>query len=71
MTVIAMLGLFSSLTALTLRGIKSPKDTDGQRARVRAITSGTPDSTGGVTYLPDGQAIGPGVDPLTGAPRAR
>lgn len=55
-------------------------------ARSRAIRSGAPvlaDGDSGVIggshlpppipvlFLPDGRAIGPGVDPLTGAPRAR
>jgi prepilin-type N-terminal cleavage/methylation domain-containing protein len=42
------------------------------RARVRALISGRPVTAGGpvrpVLFLPDGRAIGLGVDPLTGTP---
>ena len=54
-----------------------------RRARAEAIRTGTPvraalpsDTAGyrsllpAPLFLPDGRAIGPGVDPLTGAPRA-
>ncbi|MGH7676105.1 MAG: hypothetical protein ACREMV_12615, partial [Gemmatimonadales bacterium] len=53
------------------------------RARSQAIRTGPPvraalppDTAGTLSplpaplFLPDGRAIGPGVDPLTGAPRA-
>ncbi len=34
------------------------------------VTNHAPRTTHSVLFLPDGRAIGPGVDPLTGAPRA-
>jgi prepilin-type N-terminal cleavage/methylation domain-containing protein len=34
-----------------------------------SVASHTPHPTPLVTFLPDGRALGPGVDPLTGAPR--
>ena len=58
---------------------------DLRRARAEAIRTGrpvrlstpppdsevssTPPSTSSWTFLPDGRALGPGVDPLTGVPR--
>jgi prepilin-type N-terminal cleavage/methylation domain-containing protein len=47
---------------------------DLERARSRAVHSGRAVEFGapadGVLFLPDGRAIGHGVDPLTGAPDA-
>ena len=38
-------------------------------ARGDTVASHTPHPTPVVTFLPDGRALGPGVDPLTGAPQ--
>lgn len=38
-------------------------------ARGDTVASHTPHPTPFVTFLPDGRALGPGVDPLTGTPR--
>ncbi len=38
---------------------------------VDTVTNYAPRTTHSVLFLPDGRAIGPGVDPLTGAPRAQ
>jgi prepilin-type N-terminal cleavage/methylation domain-containing protein len=72
---LALLGLLSGLAAATLGGWrKSEPDARARllsRARERAIRTGTrirldePDGRS-VLFLPDGRAVGEGVDPLTG-----
>lgn len=78
--VLAIVGLVAGISGLALVSLKAPRETEWVRrlnqARAEAIRSGRPIRIEGnhaprTTYLflPDGRAIGPGVDPLTGAPR--
>ena len=74
---LALLGILSGLAAATLgRWRKSEPDARAgllSRAREHAIRTGTrvrlDDANGkSVLFLPDGRAVGEGVDPLTGGP---
>ena len=74
---LALLGLLSGLAAATLGGQRrTERETRAEAlagARERAIRTGTRvrlDHAGGesVLFLPDGRAVGVGVDPLTGGP---
>lgn len=73
--VLALLGLIVGVSAVALGSLRIPKETTvGTRlreGRVRAIQNGAPHFVEGVLFLPDGRAIGPGVDPLTGTPDAK
>ena len=77
--VLAILGLILGISGLALASLRQPRESDvGQemrRARTEAIRTGTmvriathraPRTA--YLFLPDGRAIGPGLDPLTGAP---
>jgi prepilin-type N-terminal cleavage/methylation domain-containing protein len=79
--VIAILGLIGGMSGLAFGSLRPPRQSDQvralRRARTEAIQTGRPvkSSTGRgvqrtatVLFLPDGRAIGPGADPLTGAP---
>jgi len=78
--VVAVLGITLGVSALAFTSLKTPRESDVARelrwARSEAIRTGRPVVTGGnhtprtthVLFLPDGRAIGPGVNPLTGAP---
>ncbi len=72
--VLALLGLVLGVSGLALASLRPPREADEfretQRARAEAVQSGSPRTAHGVLFLPDGRAIGPNVDPLTGAPRA-
>lgn len=72
--VLALLGLLLGVSGLALASLREPVESAAlselRRARAEAIRSGAPRSANGVLFLPDGRAIGPSVDPLTGAPRA-
>ena len=72
--VLALLGLVLGISGLALASLRAPRESDDlrelQKARAEAVQSGTPRTAHGVLFLPDGRAIGPNVDPLTGAPRA-
>ncbi len=78
--VLVILGLVLGISGLALASLKAPRESERIRAlraaRAEAIRTGRPVRT--VTnhsplptplFLPDGRALGPGVDPLTGAPR--
>jgi prepilin-type N-terminal cleavage/methylation domain-containing protein len=78
--VLAIMGLVAGVSGLALASLKTPSESDRTRAlrqaRAEAIRTGLPirtvDNFAPRTthlFLPDGRAIGPGVDPLTGAPR--
>lgn len=78
--VLAILGLMLGISGLALASLKPPPESEWIRvlrqARSQAIRTGRPIYTGGNhaprtthLFLPDGRVIGPGVDPLTGAPR--
>jgi Tfp pilus assembly protein FimT len=75
LVVLALLGLVLGVSGLALASLREPREADELRtlkkARVEAVQSGAPRTAHGVLFLPDGRAIGPNVDPLTGAPRAR
>jgi prepilin-type N-terminal cleavage/methylation domain-containing protein len=78
--VIAVLGLILGMSGLAFVGLRAPRESDIarelRRARNQAIQTGRPVITGNnrapriayVLFLPDGRAIGPGADPLTGTP---
>ena len=80
--VLAILGLVLGISGLALASLKAPRESERTRAlreaRADAIRSGRPVRAVNVPlptpaplFLPDGRAIGPGVDPLTGAPVTR
>jgi prepilin-type N-terminal cleavage/methylation domain-containing protein len=78
--VVAILGLIAGMSGLAFVGLRSPREServrDLWRARAMAIQSGRAMIAGDnrvprrahVLFLPDGRAIGPGADPLTGVP---
>lgn len=80
--VLALLGLLLGVSALSFASLKAPREADRDRelryARSEAVQTGRPVVTGDnharrtthVLFLPDGRAIGPGADPLTGIPTA-
>jgi prepilin-type N-terminal cleavage/methylation domain-containing protein len=74
LVVLALLGLVFGISGLALASLREPRESDDlrdlQKARAEAVQSGSPRAAHGVLFLPDGRAIGPNVDPLTGAPRA-
>jgi prepilin-type N-terminal cleavage/methylation domain-containing protein len=84
LVVLVILGVIVGISGLALTTLRTPREAAVlrtlRRGRAEAIRSGHPvrvrtDSvpTGDlersvVLFLPDGRAVGPGVDPLTGAP---
>ncbi|HEV8265787.1 MAG TPA: prepilin-type N-terminal cleavage/methylation domain-containing protein [Gemmatimonadales bacterium] len=72
--VLAVLGVVLSVSGLALGSLREPRESvrvgELRRARAEAIRSGTPRTAHGIRFLPDGSARGPGVDLLTGRPRA-
>jgi len=85
LVVLMLLALIFSVSGLALVSLGSPRSSARVRrleaARARAIRTGLPVAVdpdtlpasrfpSTVLFLPDGRALGPGVDPLTGAPRA-
>lgn len=73
--VLAVLGLVLAVSGLALGALKAPRESEEtiaiRQARAEVIHSGTARTRGGVRFLPDGRAIGPDVDPLTGVPLAK
>ncbi len=79
LVVIVLLGLVFGLAGLGFASLRAPREAVFVRmtreARAAAIRSGRPVPLGldarqprpTVLFLPDGRAIGSGVDPLTGA----
>ena len=78
--VLAVMGLALGISGLALATLKAPRESERIRelreARAEAIHTGRPvravfdhSPLPAPLFLPDGRAIGPGVDPLTGAPR--
>lgn len=77
--VIAILGITLGVSGLALASLKAPRESEVvrqlRRSRENAILSGIPihtvmnhaPRTTHVLFLPDGRAVGLGVDPLTGA----
>jgi hypothetical protein len=74
LVVLALLGLVLGVSGLALASLREPRESGEVRAlrqaRAEAIRSGAPRPANGVLFLPDGRAVGPGVDGLTGAPNA-
>ena len=78
MVVVAILGVIVGVSGLGFASLRVPPASAWtravNRARVDAIRRGqsvralVPDSLAAPLFLPDGRAIGPGVDPLTGLP---
>jgi prepilin-type N-terminal cleavage/methylation domain-containing protein len=83
LVVLALLGLVFGISGLALGSLQEPRESpwirELRRARTEAIRSGKPvrlmvsltarpPDRPTVLFLPDGRAVGPGVDPLTGAP---
>jgi prepilin-type N-terminal cleavage/methylation domain-containing protein len=75
LVVLTVLGVILGVTGLALSTLRLPRDADLaialRRARAEAIRTGTARTSGHVRFLPDGRAIGPGVNALTGAPDAK
>ncbi len=82
LVVLAILGVVLAVSGLALGAFK-PSPTDErvrelQRTRAEAIRTGAPRTThdarrtaADTRFLPDGRAIGPGVDQLTGRPHEK
>jgi prepilin-type N-terminal cleavage/methylation domain-containing protein len=80
MVVLVILGLIVGMSGLAFVGLRAPRESnlagELRRARSEAIQTGRPVSIGAnhaphtthVLFLPDGRAVGPDADPLTGAP---
>ena len=72
---LTIVGLVLGVTGLALTSLETPREShqirDLRRARIEAIQSGIPRTAHHVLFLPDGRAIGPAVDPLTGIPHAQ
>ncbi len=75
LVVLTLLGLVLGVTGLAIGSLQTPRESERiralKRARAEAITSGALRTADGVLFLPDGRAIGPNVDPLTGSPDAK
>jgi prepilin-type N-terminal cleavage/methylation domain-containing protein len=75
LVVLTILGVVLGVTGLALGSLQAPRESqeiiDLHEARTTAIRSGIPRSVHGVRFLPDGRAIGPAVDPLSGIPDAK
>lgn len=75
LVVLTVLGLILGVSGLALGSLQMPRESEQvmalRRARADAIHSGAPRTAHGVRFLPDGRAIGDGIDELTGAPRAK
>ena len=71
LVVLTVLGLILGVSGLALATLKPSGESELVRelrhARAEAIHAGAPRTTHHVLFLPDGRAIGPNVDPLTGA----
>lgn len=78
LVVLMLIGLLFTVSGLALASLGAPRTSERLRAldaaRTQALRTGVAvavaDSGGTVLFLPDGRALGAGVDPLTGAPRA-
>lgn len=75
LVVLALLSLVLGVSGLAVASLREPRESaelrDLRKARAEAVQSGAPRTAHGVLFLPDGRAIGPSVDSLTGAPSAR
>jgi len=72
---LTLLGLILGVAVLAVGSLKTPRQSqeimDMREARTAAIRSGTRRIAHGVLFMPDGRAVGPAVDPLTGIPHAQ
>jgi prepilin-type N-terminal cleavage/methylation domain-containing protein len=75
LVVLTVLGVVLGLSGLAIASLHVPRESqelrDLRRARAEAIHSGAPRTAHGVRFLPDGRAIGPGANALTGEPLAK
>jgi len=75
LVVLTVLGVVLAVSGLAIQSLRVPRESqelvDLQRTRAEAIHSGAPRTAHGVRFLPDGRAIGPGVNALTGEPLAK
>lgn len=75
LVVLTLLGVVLGVTGLAVGALRAPRESEEilalRRARADAVHAGAARSAHGVRFLPDGRAIGPGVNALTGAPRAK
>ena len=75
LVVLTTLGLLLAVSGLSIASLRIPRESERllelRHARSEAIQSGVPHTAHGVRFLPDGRAIGPSADPLTGAPDAK
>lgn len=75
LVVLTVLGLVLGMTGLAIGSLQIPRESEQiralKRARAEAIRSGERRTANGVLFLPDGRAIGPNVDLLTGSPDAK
>ena len=75
LVVLTVLGVLFGVTGLALASLTVPRETESvaamRRVRAEAIQAGERRTSHGVLFLPDGRAIGPNVDLLTGIPHAR
>ena len=75
LVVLAVVGVILGVSGLALGSLKMPRESQDmaelRRLRAEAIHSGAPRTAHSVRFLPDGRAIGPGVNPLTGEPHAK
>lgn len=74
LVVLTIVGVLLGVTGLAIGSLQTPREAQGvmdlRDARSAAIHSGRPRLAHDVLFLPDGRAIGPAVDPLTGLPNA-
>ncbi len=75
LVVLTVLAVVLGVTGLAIGSLQAPRESEEvialKRARADAIHSGVPRTAHGVRFLPDGRAIGPGADALTGEPLAK
>jgi len=75
LVVLTVLGLVLAVSGLAIGSLQAPRESERmgalKRARAEAIHSGARRTADSVLFLPDGRAIGPRVDPLTGIPDAK
>ena len=72
LVVLTVLSVILGVTGLALGTLRTPRETELvlelRQARAAAIRSGVPRTTHHALFHPDGRAVGPGVDLLTGRP---
>jgi len=75
LVVLTILGVVLGIAGLAMGSLQTPRESEQihelRQARADAIHAGAPRTAHGIRFLPDGRGIGPRVDPLTGAPRAK